>query len=339
MSGQSSDIDIVTVAGPLLLSYLANSGLQGVLCVQVYTYYIAFPNDRTILKIIVYATLLFETLQTLILTRDAFDTFVTHLGDIDAIDNVRLTWLAVPVSGGLVAFIGHMFFAYRLRVLSHSWIPSILVVFTAVCAVVSALALGVAATMANKLRNLTHNPAFVFISLWNGSSLVCDVLVAGFMTYYLARQRAITNSRVHRQITRLIRATVETGIISATITVVSLILYTKFRNNVYYPVTSVISSKSYSNTILVILNNRMNIIGGRNEIHMEDQDVTSNWSAHRVGLPWRLRKKEKKGGVGAPGRTGDGVTVLTEVWSDRHNLNTLEVSSIQFKRSTIVSEI
>lgn len=74
------------------------------LCHYPDTYYIAFPNDRIQLKLIVYATLLLETIQTVTLTRDAFDTFVTHLGDGDAIDKVRLTWLAIPVSGGLGKF-------------------------------------------------------------------------------------------------------------------------------------------------------------------------------------------------------------------------------------------
>lgn len=41
---------------------------------------------------------------------------------------------------------------------------------------------------------------------------LAEILMYTFLK--LARQRAINNSRVHRQITRLIRATVETGLIS-----------------------------------------------------------------------------------------------------------------------------
>lgn len=93
----------------------------------------------------------------------------------------------------------------------------------------------------------------------------------------------------------------------------------------YYPVTAVIASKSYANTILVVLNNRINIIGGRNEISPGDHTVSSDWRAHRVGLPWRLRKKETKEAPERPGRSGDGITVVTEVWSDAPNLNILEI--------------
>lgn len=53
------------------------------------------------MKLIVYGTLILETLQTVVLTRDAFDTFVTHLHEGNTIDEVRFTWLAIPVSGGL----------------------------------------------------------------------------------------------------------------------------------------------------------------------------------------------------------------------------------------------
>lgn len=119
--------------------------------------------------------------------------------------------------------------------------------------------------------------------------------------------------------------------VPATITVVNLILFVQFRSNVYFPVTSVIVSKSYSNTILVILNNRVNIIGGRNEIEPGDHSVSSNWSTHRIGLPWRLRsRREKRDGPAVSTHSGDGIAVLTEVWSDVHNLHTLEVVSVSY---------
>lgn len=65
------------------------------------TYYTAFPNDRLAFKILVYGLFALETFRSILVSSDGFDTFATHLHDIDAFNRVRFYWLSAPVLGGI----------------------------------------------------------------------------------------------------------------------------------------------------------------------------------------------------------------------------------------------
>ncbi|KAF4613077.1 hypothetical protein D9613_011095 [Agrocybe pediades] len=119
--------DIGRIAGPLLLGYMLNWALQGALFVQVYMYYLAFPRDPLRNKILVYGVLALEFTQTCLLCHGAFHTFATGYGNMLALDEIGLIWLSVPIMSGIVAFIAQVFYAYRIWILSQSWIsPSII---------------------------------------------------------------------------------------------------------------------------------------------------------------------------------------------------------------------
>ncbi|KAK7453196.1 hypothetical protein VKT23_011877 [Stygiomarasmius scandens] len=59
------------------------------------------------------------------------------------------------------------------------------------------------------------------------------------------------------------RLTIETGSVTAVITLSNLILLTGFPDQTYYVAVNLIIPKAYANTLLVILNSRFRIIGGR----------------------------------------------------------------------------
>lgn len=70
-------------------------------CVNLDTYYIAFPRDRLFLKIIVYGVFILEFIQSILTTKDAFGTFANGLGNWIALSRVRLLWFSVPILGGI----------------------------------------------------------------------------------------------------------------------------------------------------------------------------------------------------------------------------------------------
>ncbi|KDR86151.1 hypothetical protein GALMADRAFT_1326045 [Galerina marginata CBS 339.88] len=107
-----------------IVGYLLNWGLFGVLTVQVFIYYVAFPWDRKQNKMLVYGTFLLETLQTILIAHDAFQTFVRGFGDPASLDDVGLAWFSVPLMTGMIALIAQAFYAYRVSVLAQSkYIP------------------------------------------------------------------------------------------------------------------------------------------------------------------------------------------------------------------------
>jgi hypothetical protein len=92
------------------------------------------------------------------------------------------------------------------------------------------------------------------IYIWSISSSLADILIAVAMTLQLRRAMGNFSSFV---LVRVVRLTVETNALTATLAIASLVLYVAFPNELYYIFTVEIIGKVYSNTLLVSLNNRI----------------------------------------------------------------------------------
>ncbi|TFK37454.1 hypothetical protein BDQ12DRAFT_608009, partial [Crucibulum laeve] len=112
-----------------LIGYLFNCTLFGILLGQVYLYYLAFPNDRTHIKCLVYGIFVLETTQTILIVHDTFLGFVVHFGDRIALTKVQMAWFSVPILGSIVGGAIQVFYAVRIRILSEkTFMPSIIVI-------------------------------------------------------------------------------------------------------------------------------------------------------------------------------------------------------------------
>ncbi|KAG7097839.1 hypothetical protein E1B28_005155 [Marasmius oreades] len=178
----------------------------------VYIYYLAFPNDRTAVKAIVYGLYLVETVQLGMITYDAFQTFVIGFGRLDALNEVNMLWFDCCVIDGAVASVVQTFFAYRIFLLSKSKL------LTSVIVLISLMQLGGAITAAVKDETVSVfsevRGNFIAVSLSLGGSAACDVMIAISMTYVLSRYD--TSFRDTRDfLRRIIRLTMETGSLTA----------------------------------------------------------------------------------------------------------------------------
>ncbi len=89
----------------------------------------------------VYSLFVIETAQVVMNISDVFDLFAVGYGDLDTLDKIHLSWLAVPILTGLgasqslsriwltrrkpVSFIVQCFYGYRIYLLTErSCIPS-----------------------------------------------------------------------------------------------------------------------------------------------------------------------------------------------------------------------
>ncbi|KAJ6580184.1 hypothetical protein DFH09DRAFT_1310126 [Mycena vulgaris] len=253
---------IVEFSGPLLIGTLLNWGLFGTLSVQVYLYYQAFPNDRLATKCLVYIVFTIDVVQTILITHDAFATFGYGFGDVSAVTKLRLDWVTIPIIGGLVAFVGQSFYAYRIYVLSKSWLIPLLIVTLSLTSSVGAFMSGAFGLEAGNTASLTTRETSAAAGVWLGASSASDIVIAGCMTYYLSTvDTAFPQTRV--LLSKLIRLTIETGSVTALATLTSLALFYAFPNRSYDFVPAFIIPELYANTILAVLNARIRIVGGR----------------------------------------------------------------------------
>ncbi|KAI0252236.1 hypothetical protein BJV78DRAFT_1124851, partial [Lactifluus subvellereus] len=106
-----------------LLGVVWNWMLYGVLIVQLYVYMYNFQGDRKLLKLLVYAIFILETLQTALTGVDLYYWFISGFGNIDHLVDPHLSAFDVPIIESIVSLTVQLFFAYRVWILSEkkSW--------------------------------------------------------------------------------------------------------------------------------------------------------------------------------------------------------------------------
>ncbi|KAK7473212.1 hypothetical protein VKT23_001310 [Stygiomarasmius scandens] len=243
-----------------MVGYLLNYGLFGILSVQLYLYYSAFPNDPKKFKFLVYFVYLLETAQTIIFTHDAFERFVYGFANPDGISKINLIWFSSPFVDGLVALLVQLQFAYRIRLLSpKSRFVLVLILTASLTQFGGALGCVVLAKQVEFLQELGNNN-FVVGCIWLGGSAVADVTIAFSMIYVLSRyDRSFEQTR--DLVKKIIRLTMETGSVTALVATCQLILFTAIPQRNYHIVPAIILAKVYSNSLMVVFNSRIRISG------------------------------------------------------------------------------
>lgn len=69
--------------------------------------------------------------------------------------------------------------------------------------------------------------------------------------------------KTHVMIVRLITLTIETGTATATVALISLILFFTLPTKIYYMTPTFLAAKLYANTVVLIFNNRAQIVQNR----------------------------------------------------------------------------
>ncbi|KAJ7171663.1 hypothetical protein C8R43DRAFT_21343 [Mycena crocata] len=252
---------IAELSGPVILAYLFHWGLFGSLT-KLYVYYQAFPNDPWVVKSLVYLVYTVQTLGTILGGHDAFAIFGAGFGSLPALTATHFTWLTVPVIGGIAGFLAQFFYAYRVYILSRSVVASGLILATSLTATVGAFVLGAFISQAGDLSLLNNFRTTVALGIWCGASAFTDIFIAVCMTYNLTKHD--TGFRqTHMLINKIMRLTIETGSLTAVMAIINLSLFVGFPNRFYYITPAAVLESLYGNTILVVLNARIKVVGGR----------------------------------------------------------------------------
>uniref|UniRef100_A0A0W0FG84 DUF6534 domain-containing protein n=1 Tax=Moniliophthora roreri TaxID=221103 RepID=A0A0W0FG84_MONRR len=258
-------------AGPLLLGYLFNWGLHGVLTVQVYVYWTAFPTDTLRAKALVYGLYILETAQTVLLAHDAFQNFVFGFMDPFSVDRVHSLWLDAYVFDGLAALLVQIYFSHRIHVLlsRNKLIPGIIVLLSIIQFIGS---IGVGVIFKNvqffsRIPEISRSQKYTNLTgfSWIIGAAIADILIAVTMVYALSRYD--TSFRETRNfLKRLNRLTMETGSLTAVTAVIQPFLFFGYPDRNYWVMPALFIAKLYSNSLLVIFNSRVRIHGARGPV-------------------------------------------------------------------------
>jgi len=252
---ESSSIppDIVRVTAPILFGPMINWALYGVLCVQTYVYSYNFPDDRRYLKALAYFVFLVETVQTALTGADVYYWFMAGFGDLSRLEKSNFSAIDSPTLDAIISFIVQGFFCYRIWTLNKkAWWLALVIAILAVIQAIGAAWGGIKAVTLG-----TYSVVKPAQYLWLITSALADVLIAVAMLWLLKQMRSIEGRYSSYVLPRVVRLTVETNILTASVAVISFALYVAFPNEIYYACPTGIIGKLYSNTLFVTLNNRI----------------------------------------------------------------------------------
>ncbi|KAJ7266096.1 hypothetical protein C8J57DRAFT_1329386 [Mycena rebaudengoi] len=243
---------------PIFIGTVVNWALFGALAVQVYLYFLAFPKDLLSNKSVVLFIFLAEILQTLGDSRDTIVAFGSGWGNPDSLDKVGWAWFSVPIIGSTIASVGQLFFAWRISIIGHTlYIPVLIAAITAV-QFGAGIWTGVLIVRAGRFSLLNFDRLKPPVA-WLAATAACDVVIVFATVFYLLRARQ-TELKIPTQsnsaISRIVRLSVETGVLCAVSAIAILVIYVVYDGNNYHLGICIWLSKVYSNSMMVILNSR-----------------------------------------------------------------------------------
>jgi len=269
----------------LLVAHYLQWGLFGALSVQVYIYHIGLSKDPLHRKILVYGVYAAELAQTILYSKAGFQEFAAGFGNVLALEEIGLLWFAAPVLTAIVSFVVQMFYAFRIKVFTQSYFIPSLVTLLALCQLGGGIAEGVLAQQISLFSsNVSLEAINISTGIWNGCSAGCDLLIALSLTYSLSKRKTAWKP-TQRMVQRLTRLIIGTGILTAAIAIINLILFVlPGTHPTYYQTTTAIIGKIYSNTMMVTLNSRINL-----------SKKKGNWIDRLLidGFDWQLRSPSK----------------------------------------------
>ncbi|EPT04384.1 hypothetical protein FOMPIDRAFT_1046251 [Fomitopsis schrenkii] len=209
-------------------------------------YYSYYPNDRRALQCLVYGALIWEWVQTGLVTSASFDNYVYNYGNLDKLVAISNSWFSVAVMSATEALAVQLFYAWRIQRASGSRILAI------------AQASGGIAFGAQ-----IYNPSLLDLAQFKGpvitwllGSILADCTIAVSMKILILKQKAGVYANTDRMLDRLVRLTVETGTMTASIAALYVILCLAFPSHLFYLTPAMILSKVYANSLLTNLINR-----------------------------------------------------------------------------------
>jgi len=242
-----------------------NWALYGVLVVQTYVYSYNFPEDRILIKLLVYAVFLIETIQTAMSGADLYYRFASGFGNMNRLNNPYISAFEVPLIGAVVSLAVQYFFSYRVWVLSNekSWWVCVIICVCSTFDALAAFAWGVYSHVIDMFVDGWRLKFFAWS--WLIGNTVADTLIASLMLHHLTGRRGAGDDPFRKHaLRRIVRLTVETNVMTTVNGIIALLMVSIFPNKLWYTCPVAVLGKLYSNTLLVSLNNRISI---REESH------------------------------------------------------------------------
>ncbi|TFK46126.1 hypothetical protein OE88DRAFT_1739752 [Heliocybe sulcata] len=266
-------MDLVT--GPTLVGTMFNVFLFGCVVVQCYTYFERYKNDRPFIRVMVCMLLFVETLATGFGVATTYGATITTFGDAAAASMADWRSAVGPVFMAIISSTVQTFFAWRVYTITNSKVFFGGILFLIIVSAAAAGITGIGGTIILAQKSWDAWELEAPIVVWLVTAVIVDSLITGTLCLYLRGSRTGFSQTDHL-ITRLIKLTVQTGMVTTVWTIIDLSLYLAMSQPVHL-IFNLPLPKLYTNSLLSTLNARVGIAGSSSRSGQAITFTGSEW--------------------------------------------------------------
>ncbi|KAL1716349.1 hypothetical protein EV715DRAFT_265351 [Schizophyllum commune] len=236
--------------GGMLLGTYFNLILWGVSITQTYLYFGVY--NRMFIRIFVGFVFLADSVQAVFTMIYMYQTLISRFGEEKALNVATWVFSTDPALTGIIGGCIQLFFAWRIFVLTKSWLLLCTVALFSIGTLLAGIGTGIAAHIVPEFANFQEFKPVVII--WLAASAAADILIAVTLAWYLRNHKTGFES-TDNYIDRLIKMTVQTGMVTAVWATIDLLLFL-LDNSGNHLIFNFCLAKLYTNSLMSSLNSR-----------------------------------------------------------------------------------
>ncbi|EPQ54595.1 hypothetical protein GLOTRDRAFT_129946 [Gloeophyllum trabeum ATCC 11539] len=219
---------------------------------QTFLYYNTFKKDRLWMKIFVLVLFIADTLNSVFDCAWIYQSLILNFGNAPFLSVANWVFGTDPAMTGIISTMVQLFFAWRVRVLTGRLPLALVIAFLSIVSGLSGLGTSIAVGI---IPEFVHFQKFqVIVIMWLLTTCICDVAITAALTWHLRRHRTgfpATDDIVNK----IIRLTVQTGMITAIVAVIDLGMFLGTSTGLHLSFNFPLS-KLYTNSLMSTLNSR-----------------------------------------------------------------------------------
>ncbi|CDO78282.1 hypothetical protein BN946_scf184674.g4 [Trametes cinnabarina] len=238
--------------GPIFIGVVFNILLYGIMITQTYLYFQTCKRDKKWMKLFVMALFVCDTVNCAFDITFLYVPLVNEFGNVEALNVATWVFATDPAMTAIIAGLVQSFFAWRVKVLTRSWIAVGLIALCSFAQFCGGLGTAIAVGM---IPEFVHFQKFqVIVIIWLAFSAIADTIIATSLVWHLKRNTTgipATDDVVNR----IIRMTIQTGLATALCAIIDLVLFLVTPAGLHL-IFNLPLSKLYTNSLMSSLNMR-----------------------------------------------------------------------------------
>ncbi|KAJ6507580.1 hypothetical protein DFH09DRAFT_1199724 [Mycena vulgaris] len=260
--------------GAIEIGLVLGTFLFGILTLQTFNYYGAYPTDSKWLKGLVTLVWSLELSHAIASWHAAYLITVTFYGQPEHILTPPHSLELVVGFSGALTMVVQTFFAFRVRVLSSRWPLTMACCALNVLAFIFSIIIVVTLWRSGGLSVIESKARWLMIT---NSTLVpaTNILITSSLCYYLWKIQKSQNrfKKTRTMVVTVMIWTIETTIITSAASILQLILFLA-RKDFVWTTFFLLHAKLLSNCMLASLNGRKRLRSGTSDVGITNGDTT-----------------------------------------------------------------